>query len=192
MFGEPHGPAFLEGSEIGLDGLERRAGLFMPVDERDLDGGAIPVDHQIARVEMLDLVALQDQVPALECHLFPVARPFQGMDRGRNVGHMAEIVGQIACQPLKVLRPPGIIDVAGGTAAGAALKDLSLGKPGDAISGAIGGGVVGQILAAVMGGAAAGGGDVGAWRWRASSRTSSAAVSPARWSWPSSASSATP
>jgi hypothetical protein len=67
MFGEPHGPAFLEGSEIGLDGLERRAGLFMPVDERDLDGGAIPVDHQIARVEMLDLVALQDQVPALEC-----------------------------------------------------------------------------------------------------------------------------
>ena len=65
MFGEPHGPAFLEGSEIGLDRAARR--LFMPVDERDLDGGAIPVDHQIARVEMLDLVALQDQVPALEC-----------------------------------------------------------------------------------------------------------------------------
>jgi hypothetical protein len=40
-----------------------------------------------------------------------------------------------------------------------ALKDLSLGKPGDAISGAIGGGIVGQILAGVLGGAA--GGDVG-------------------------------
>jgi lytic murein transglycosylase len=30
-----NGPAFLEGPEIGLDGLERRAGLFMPVDERE-------------------------------------------------------------------------------------------------------------------------------------------------------------
>ena len=53
-----------------------------------------------------------------------------------------------------------IAGAAGGTAAGVALKDLSMGKPGDAISGAIGGGVVGQILAAVLGGAA-GGGDVG-------------------------------
>jgi hypothetical protein len=38
----------------------------------------------------------------------------------------------------------------GGTAAGSALKDLSLGKAGDAISGAVGGGIVGQILAAVL------------------------------------------
>ena len=45
----------------------------------------------------------------------------------------------------------------GGTGAGTILKDLSMGKPGDAISGAIGGGVVGQILAAVLGG----GGEVG-------------------------------
>ena len=36
----------------------------------------------------------------------------------------------------------------GGTAAGSALKDLSMGKAGDAISGAVGGGVVGQILMA--------------------------------------------
>jgi len=36
----------------------------------------------------------------------------------------------------------------GGTAAGNALKDLSMGKAGDAISGAVGGGVVGQILMA--------------------------------------------
>ena len=43
----------------------------------------------------------------------------------------------------------------GGTAAGNALKDLSMGKAGDAISGAVGGGVVGQILMAVLGGAAA-------------------------------------
>ena len=41
----------------------------------------------------------------------------------------------------------------GGTAAGNALKDLSMGKAGDAISGAVGGGVVGQILMAVLGGA---------------------------------------
>ena len=46
----------------------------------------------------------------------------------------------------------------GGTAAGSILKDLSLGKPGDAISGAIGGGLVGQILSAVLGG---GGAEVG-------------------------------
>ena len=43
----------------------------------------------------------------------------------------------------------------GGTAAGNVLKDLSMGKAGDAISGAVGGGVVGQILMAVLGGAAA-------------------------------------
>ncbi|HSD92218.1 MAG TPA: hypothetical protein VLB11_04245 [Methyloceanibacter sp.] len=51
----------------------------------------------------------------------------------------------------------------GGTAAGSVLKDLSLGKPGDAISGAIGGGVIGQILNSVLGGdaGAVGGLDVG-------------------------------
>jgi hypothetical protein len=57
-----------------------------------------------------------------------------------------------------------IAGAAGGTAAGTALKDLSLGKPGDAITGAIGGGLIGQILPMVLGaagGAAAGGGDVG-------------------------------
>ena len=53
-----------------------------------------------------------------------------------------------------------IAGAAGGTAAGTALKDLSLGKPGDAITGAIGGGLIGQILPMVLGGAA-GGGDVG-------------------------------
>ena len=42
----------------------------------------------------------------------------------------------------------------GGTAAGSILKDLSLGKPGDALSGAVGGGIVGQILNSVLGGAA--------------------------------------
>jgi hypothetical protein len=40
----------------------------------------------------------------------------------------------------------------GGTAAGSVLKDLSLGKPGDAVTGAIGGGIVGQILNSVLGG----------------------------------------
>ena len=55
-----------------------------------------------------------------------------------------------------------IAGAAGGTAAGAALKDLSLGKPGDAITGAIGGGLIGQILPMVLGvGGAAAGGDVG-------------------------------
>lgn len=51
-----------------------------------------------------------------------------------------------------------IAGAVGGTGAGAAFKDLSLGKAGDAVTGAIGGGVVGQILAAVLGGGAA---DVG-------------------------------
>jgi hypothetical protein len=56
-----------------------------------------------------------------------------------------------------------IAGAAGGTAAGAALKDLSLGKPGDAITGAIGGGLIGQILPMLLGaaGGAAAGGDVG-------------------------------
>jgi hypothetical protein len=51
-----------------------------------------------------------------------------------------------------------IAGAVGGTGAGAILKDLSLGKPGDAISGAIGGGIVGQILNSVLGG---GGAEVG-------------------------------
>lgn len=52
----------------------------------------------------------------------------------------------------------------GGTAAGTILKDLSMGKPADAISGVIGGGVVGQILSSVLGSGAAdvGGMDVAA------------------------------
>ena len=66
----------------------------------------------------------------------------------------------------------------GGTAAGSILKDLSLGKPGDAISGAIGGGLVGQILSAVLGGGAA---MSAAWMSPAWSRTSSAAAWAARW-----------
>ena len=48
----------------------------------------------------------------------------------------------------------------GGTAAGSVLKDLSLGKGGDAITGAIGGGVVGQILGVVFGAADAAGLDI--------------------------------
>jgi hypothetical protein len=48
----------------------------------------------------------------------------------------------------------------GGTAAGSVLKDLSMGKPADALTGAVGGGVVGQILSSVLGGGA-GAGDVG-------------------------------
>ena len=43
----------------------------------------------------------------------------------------------------------------GGTAAGNALKDLSMGKAGDSISGAVGRRRGGQILMAVFGGAAA-------------------------------------
>lgn len=46
----------------------------------------------------------------------------------------------------------------GGTAAGSAFKDISLGKGSDAIAGAIGGGLVGQIFASVVSSA---GGDVG-------------------------------
>jgi len=38
----------------------------------------------------------------------------------------------------------------GGTAAGSAFKDLSLGKGSDAIAGAVGGGLVGQILASMV------------------------------------------
>ncbi len=44
---------------------------------------------------------------------------------------------------------------AGGAGAGSAFKDLSMGKPADAISGGVGGAVVGQILGSVMGAGAA-------------------------------------
>jgi hypothetical protein len=64
----------------------------------------------------------------------------------------------------------------GGTGAGTILKDLSLGKPGDAISGAVGGGIVGQILNSVLGG----GGEVGD-GCCLRGQTSSAAASVAPW-----------
>jgi hypothetical protein len=55
-----------------------------------------------------------------------------------------------------------IAGAAGGTGTGAALKDLSMGRAADAITGAVGGGVVGQILAALLGGATgAAGADIG-------------------------------
>ena len=43
----------------------------------------------------------------------------------------------------------------GGTAAGAMLKNLSLGPIGNAIAGIVGGGIGGQILGAMMGGGGA-------------------------------------
>lgn len=53
----------------------------------------------------------------------------------------------------------------GGNAAGAALKEKSLGTLGNTISGILGGGIGGQILSAVLGGGAAAAGsglDIGA------------------------------
>ena len=44
---------------------------------------------------------------------------------------------------------------AGGAGAGSAFKDLSMGKPADAISGGVGGAVVGQSLGSVLGAGAA-------------------------------------
>jgi hypothetical protein len=58
-------------------------------------------------------------------------------------GHAME--GQIANIVIQL-----IAGAIGGTTAGTVLKDLSLGKAGDAISGAVGGGIVGQILMAVL------------------------------------------
>lgn len=60
-----------------------------------------------------------------------------------------------------------IIGAIGGNAAGAVMKDKSLGTLGNTIAGVIGGGVGGQLLDAVLGGgvadatAAAGGTDIG-------------------------------
>jgi hypothetical protein len=50
----------------------------------------------------------------------------------------------------------GVAGAAGGVGAGSVLKDLSMGKPADAVTGAVGGGIVGQILSTMLGG----GGDV--------------------------------
>jgi hypothetical protein len=47
-----------------------------------------------------------------------------------------------------------IVGAIGGNAAGAALKKFSLGPVGNTIAGVIGGGVGGQILNAILGGAA--------------------------------------
>ncbi|WEK48773.1 MAG: hypothetical protein P0Y66_13285 [Candidatus Kaistia colombiensis] len=57
--------------------------------------------------------------------------------------------------PLIIQVVAGLI---GGNAAGSALKDKSLGATGNSIAGGIGGIVLGQILQAVMGGAAPGAG----------------------------------
>jgi len=53
--------------------------------------------------------------------------------------------------PLIIQVVAGLI---GGNAAGAALKDKSLGTTGNTIAGGVGGVILGQILQAVMGGAA--------------------------------------
>jgi hypothetical protein len=54
-----------------------------------------------------------------------------------------------------------VAGAAGGVGAGAVAKDLSMGKPADALTGAVGGGLVGQILASALGGGDVAGMDVG-------------------------------
>jgi len=53
--------------------------------------------------------------------------------------------------PLIIQLVAGVI---GGNAAGSAMKDRSLGTTGNSIAGAVGGGIVGQLLQALMAGGA--------------------------------------
>src|SRR5262245_50205319 len=182
--GELHRPAVFERPEIRLGRFERRAGFAVAVVDRHLDGRVVAS----ARVELQEIERLGDKPQALDRLLRTAAGSAQRVEVDWNVDHVTEVVGQVGCQPVEILRPPSIVDGAkdrshpaasslrggnamegtlvnlivqiiagaiGGTAAGSALKDLSMGKAGDAISGAVGGGVVGQILMAVLGGAAA-------------------------------------
>lgn len=55
-----------------------------------------------------------------------------------------------------------IAGAVGGNAAGAALKDKSLGTIGNSIAGIVGGGIGGQVIAALTGAAGTGGLDAGA------------------------------
>ena len=54
-----------------------------------------------------------------------------------------------------------VAGAAGGVGAGSVAKDLSMGKPADALTGAVGGGIVGQILASALGAGDVAGMDVG-------------------------------
>ena len=54
-----------------------------------------------------------------------------------------------------------VAGAAGGVGAGSVAKDLSMGKPADALTGAVGGGIVGQILASALGGGDVAAMDVG-------------------------------
>ena len=76
------------------------------------------------------------------------ARPLEGRVEGMDVRRHPHRGGSAMEGTLVNLIIQIIAGAIGGTAAGNALKDLSMGKAGDAISGAVGGGVVGQILMA--------------------------------------------
>jgi hypothetical protein len=120
-------------------------------------------------------------------------RPLEGRVNGEMCGGILIKRGDAMEGTLANLFVQVIAGAIGGTGAGSALKDLSMGKAGDAISGAVGGGVIGQILMAVLGGVLlptlpAPRPD---WISAASSRIWSAAAWVARWSWPLLAPSAT-
>src|SRR5882724_8123258 len=92
--------------QVGHHRLKLRAGLSVPIVDGDLYAGPVLEDDQVARVEAQEVELGCDQAQALDGGSFAAESTAQGMDLGRDANHVAEIVRQIACQPLKILRPP--------------------------------------------------------------------------------------
>jgi hypothetical protein len=80
--------------------------------DRHLDGGAVPVDHKIARIEDHEVELFHDELQALERLFLAAADSAQGVEVDRNMDHVTEVIGQIGCQPVEILRPPRIVDIA--------------------------------------------------------------------------------
>jgi hypothetical protein len=62
------------------------------VADRHLDGGPIPIDQQLAGVELHEVELRRDEPQPLESLLFALARSAERMQVGRNMDYMTEIV----------------------------------------------------------------------------------------------------
>src|SRR5262245_55214136 len=83
----------------------------MTVVDRNLQAYAVVADHGVAGIEPEDVELIGDQPQPLNCRGLAATQPAQGMDLQRDVDHVAEVLGQIARQPGKILSPPCIVDI---------------------------------------------------------------------------------